>query len=252
MAIPLVHSMEPDINFVCCPDQLVRQPRAAAGAENDIVGAKSVEDALVPPAAMPEFDDITSGWLELGDDALQPGAAKVKAGRELKEKAAHARTKEVGDMSEVADECVRSAEPFDVGNEFGNFDSVDKFSSSCLFPPPGHGGWSGPGIKRSVEFHGPEMVRVMGEPIACRHVGSVKSTPPVPIEPTGTAHIDLWQVGARVLDGKRRGFPLPRDPGGMHSCCAAHILATLFGTTSFAFGAALFFGRRPVPGSADA
>ena len=252
MAIPLVHSMEPDINFVCCPNQLVWQPRATAGAENDIVGAKSVENPLVPPAAMPEFDDITSGWIELGDDALQPGAAKVKAGRELKEKAAHARTKEVGDMSEVADECVRSAEPFDVGDHFGNFDSVDKFSSSCLPPPPGHGGWSWPGIKRSVEFHSPEMVRVMGEPFARRHVGSVKSTPPVPIEPTGTTDIYFGQVGAPVLDGKRRGFPLPRDPGGMHSCGAAQILATLFGPTSFASGAALFSCRRAVPGSADA
>ena len=155
-------------------------------------------------------------------------------------------------MSEVADECVRSAEPFDVGDQFGNFDSVDKFSSSCLFPPPGHGGWSGPGIKGSVEFHGPEMVRVMGEPIARRYVGSVKSTPPVPIEPTGTAHIDLRQVEVRVLDEKRPGFALQRDPGGMHSRGAAHILDALFGPTSFASGAALFSCRRAVRGSADA
>ena len=252
MAIPLAHSMEPDINFVCCLDQVVRQPRAAAGAENDIVSAKSVEDALVPPAAMPEFNDITPGRIELSDDALQPRAAKVKAGRELKEKAAHARTKEVGDMSEVADECVRSAEPFDVGDQFGNFDSVDKFSSSCLFPPPGHGGWSGPGIKGSVEFHGPEMVGIMGEPIARRHVCSVKSTSPVPIEPTRTADINFWQIDAGFFERHVAGFALPLDPGDMHSRGAAHILAALFGPASFASGAALFSCRGAVAGSADA
>lgn len=252
MAIPLAHSMEPHIDFVCCPDQLVWQPRAAAGAENDIVCAKSGENALVPPAGMPKFDDVTPGRVELGDDALQPGAAKVKARRELKEKAAHARTKEVGDMSEVADECVRSAEPFDVSDQFGNFDRVDKFSSSCLPPPPANRGWSGPGIKRGVEFDGPEMVGVMDKPIARGHVRSVKSTAPVPIEPTGTAHIDLRQVETRVLDGKRRSFALPHDPGGMHSRGAAHILVTLFGPTSFASGAALFSCRRVVRGSADA
>jgi len=252
MAIPLAHSMESDINFVCCLDQVVREPRTAAAAENDIAGAKSVEDALVPPAVMPEFDDITSGWIELGDDALQPGAAKVKAGRKLKKKAARARTKEVGDMSEVADECVRSAEPFDVSNQFGNFDSVDKFSPSCLPPPPGHRGWSWPGIKRSVEFHGPEMVGVMGEPIACRHVGSVKSIPPVPIEPTGTAHINFWQIDAGFFERHGAGFALPLDPGGMHSRGAAHILDTLFRPASFASGAALFSSREAVADSADA
>src|SRR4026208_828456 len=115
MAIPLAHSIEPDINFVCRPDQLLRQPRSAAGAENDIVGAKSVENTLVPPAAMAEFDDITSGGIELGDDALEAGPAEVKAGRKLKKKAAHARTKEVGDVSKVANESVRSTKPFDVG-----------------------------------------------------------------------------------------------------------------------------------------
>src|SRR4030095_10599577 len=106
MAIPLAHSMAPHIDVVGSADQRVWQPRAAVGAENDIVCSKSGENALVPPAGMPEFDDVTPGRVELGDDALQPGAAKVKARRELKEKAAHTRTKEVGDMSEVADECV--------------------------------------------------------------------------------------------------------------------------------------------------
>ena len=81
MAIPLAHSMEPDINFVCCPDQVVWQARAAAGAENDIVCAKSSENALIPPAAMPEFDNVTPGGVELGDNVVQPGTAKVKAGR---------------------------------------------------------------------------------------------------------------------------------------------------------------------------
>src|SRR4030095_4560325 len=252
MAIPLAHSMEPHIDCVACPAQRAWRPRAAAGAENDIVCAKSGENALVPPAGMPEFDDVTPGRVELSDDALQPGVAKVKARRELKEKAAHARTKEVGDMSEVADECVRSDEPFDVSDQFRNFDRVNKFSSSRLPPPPAHRGWSGPGIKRGSEFPGSEKVGVMDEPIAGGHVRSVKSTAPVPIEPTGTAHIDLRQVETRVLDGKRPGFAVPRDPGGMHSRGAAHILVTLFGPTSFASGAALFSCRRVVRGSPDA
>jgi len=244
--------MEPHIDFVCCPDQLVWQPRAAAGAENDIVFAKSGENALVPPAGMPKFDDIAPGRVELGDDSLQPGAAKVKARRELKEKAAHARTKEVGDMSEVADECLRSDEPFDVSDQFRNFDRVDKFSSSRLPPPPAHRGWSGPGIKRGVEFDGPEMVGVMDTPIARGHVRSVKSTAPVPIEPTRTAPIDSRQVEAGVFHGKRGRFAFPLEPSRMHSRGAAHILDTLFGATSFASGAALFSYRGAAAGSAGA
>jgi hypothetical protein len=42
------------------------------------------------------------------------------------------------------------------------------------------------------------------------------------------------------LDGERPGFALPLDPGDMHSRGAAQILDTLFGSTSFASGAALF------------
>ena len=60
--------------------KLIRQTRPAARAKNNIVGAKSGKNVLVPPAGMPEFDDVTPGWIELSDDPLQPGTTKVKAG----------------------------------------------------------------------------------------------------------------------------------------------------------------------------
>jgi hypothetical protein len=92
----------------------------------------------------------------------------------------------------------------------------------------------------------------MGKPIARRHVGSVKSTPPVPIEPTGTTDIDLWQVESSFLDGNGPGFAIPLEPGDMHSRGAPQILDALFGSTSVASGAALFSCRGAVAGSADA
>jgi len=67
-------------------------------------------------------------------------------------------------MAEVADEFLRSGETFDVSDQLGNFDRINKFPSSRLPPPSAHRDRSGPGIKWSVEFHRPEMIRIMSEP----------------------------------------------------------------------------------------
>lgn len=72
MLIPLLHTMEPDIDFGRCSNQLIRQARAAARAENDTVCPKCGEDDLVPPARMPKFDDIAPTRVELRSDAVQP------------------------------------------------------------------------------------------------------------------------------------------------------------------------------------
>ena len=73
--------MKPDIDFVRCLNQLIRQAWAATGAENDIVCPKSGEDALVPPGSMPKFHDIAPGRVELSSDAVQPRATEMKARR---------------------------------------------------------------------------------------------------------------------------------------------------------------------------
>src|SRR5690349_4203862 len=165
VSIPLAHTMEPDVDFFRRLDQPIRQARAATGAENDTVRLKSGENALVPPASMPKFDDVAPGRVELSSDAIQPRATEMKARWQLKQKAADVSTEEVGNMAKVADEFLRSDETFDVSDQLGNFDRINKFPSSHLPPPIADGGRSGPGIKGSVEFHRSKMIRVMGEPI---------------------------------------------------------------------------------------
>lgn len=231
--------MEPDIDFVRCLDQLIRQARTATGAEHDIVYPKSGEDVIVPPAAMPEFHDIAPGRIKLSSNAVQPRATEMKARWQLKEKAAHVRTEEVGDMAEVADEFLRSGEMFDVSDQLGNFDRIDKFPSAHLPPPPAYRRRSGPGIKRSVEFHRPEMIRIMSEPTGGGQV-SIKLTTPMPIKPSGTTDIHSWQIEAGCSQGGAVGILLRLQPRGMHSRSAINIFAALFGTACFAAGAPLF------------
>ena len=83
--------MEAEIDVVGRLDQLVRQPRAAAGAEDDAGFAKGVIHVLVPPAAVPKFDDVAPARVELADDRVQPRGGIVEARGQLEQQAAHLR-----------------------------------------------------------------------------------------------------------------------------------------------------------------
>jgi hypothetical protein len=51
-----------------------------------------------------KFYDIAPGRIQLRKDSGEARARIVKAGGKLKEKAAHARTKKIGDVTKVADQ----------------------------------------------------------------------------------------------------------------------------------------------------
>src|SRR5690242_16052639 len=115
-------------------------------------------------------------------------------------------------MAEVADEFLRSSETFDVSDQLGNLDCIDKLPSSHLPPPPAHCCRRRPGIKWSVEFHRSEMIGVMSEPIGSGQV-SIKFIAPMPVEPSGTTDIHSRQFEAGRLHGGGFGILFPLQPG---------------------------------------
>ena len=150
MAIPFLDSVKADVDFVCSRYHLVGQPGAAARAENCAGRAKGSIDSLIPPAVVSKFHDIAPGRIQLRKDSVEARARIVKAGGKLKEKAAHARTKEIGDVTKVPDQRPRPGEAFDVRDEFRCFDSVNKLASTHLPDPPTNRCGSGPGVEGSV------------------------------------------------------------------------------------------------------
>ena len=68
MAVPALGPVQAEVNFIDCPDELIRQARAAAGTEDDACLAEGVVDFLIPPAGVPEFHDVAARGIELADD----------------------------------------------------------------------------------------------------------------------------------------------------------------------------------------
>jgi hypothetical protein len=102
--------VEADIDVVGGPDQLVRQPRPAARAEDDPGRPEGLVDLLPPPARVPELDDVAPPRLELAHDRRQPLRRIVEARRQLEQQASHVRPEQVGDMAEVTHQPLRPHE----------------------------------------------------------------------------------------------------------------------------------------------
>src|SRR4051794_22979114 len=107
----------------------------------------------------------------------------MKARRELKEKASHARAKQVGDVAKVTHERPRSAELLDVRDQFRGFDREDKLPASGLPHPCLHRGGGGPRVERGIELNRFEVLRVMLKPAVCRQFGGIEAASPMPIKP---------------------------------------------------------------------
>jgi hypothetical protein len=86
MPIPALGSVQAEIHLVRCPDKLIRQSWPATGAEYYSCFAKGAVDLFVPPAGVPEFDDISAGRIELADNILEPRLGVAIARRELEQK----------------------------------------------------------------------------------------------------------------------------------------------------------------------
>jgi len=108
--------MEADIDLVCRSYYFVGKPWPAAGAEYSAPLAKGSVGLLVPPSTVTEFHDVPPDRIELGKDSIKAGPGVVKAGRQLKEEAAHVAAKEIADKPKVADECLGPVKPFDMSD----------------------------------------------------------------------------------------------------------------------------------------
>ena len=73
MPIPALGTVQANINLLGRSDELIRQPRSAAGAEDYPSLAKGAVDLFVPPAGMPEFDDVAARGIKLADNVIEPG-----------------------------------------------------------------------------------------------------------------------------------------------------------------------------------
>ena len=102
----------------------------------------------------------------MGENSIKAGWRVVKAGRKLKEEAAHLTAEEVADMTEVADERLRSVKTFDVRDEFGGLDRINKIPTTDLPDPRSDVGSGRPRVKRGVQLNGFEVGSIMSKP--CR------------------------------------------------------------------------------------
>src|SRR5439155_19037625 len=113
----------------------------ARGAKDDAGLAERVIDRVVPPTAMPEFDDVppardwpvlrtalrdlpvlrTARGAKLRDNSRQSRPRIAKAGRKLIQQASHPRPKQIGDKAEVADEGLGAAEALRVRDQLADF-----------------------------------------------------------------------------------------------------------------------------------
>ena len=71
MPIPAFEAVQAKIDVVRRPDKLIRQSWSAAGAEYYSCLAKGAVDLFVPPAGVPEFDNIAACRVELADNFLE-------------------------------------------------------------------------------------------------------------------------------------------------------------------------------------
>ena len=127
--------MQADVNFIGGSDQLVRQSRSAAGAEDDPGLAKGLIHLLVPPTGVPEFDDVAARGIKLADNVVEPGLGVAVARRKLKQKASHAVAQNVGDHPKIPNERLCALELLDVSNVFADLDGVDELLLAGLAPP---------------------------------------------------------------------------------------------------------------------
>jgi hypothetical protein len=164
MAIPTLRSVQPQINIVGSPDKFVREPRPAAGAEDDAGLTKRRVHRLVPPAGVTELDDVALCWIELVENRSQPRLCIAMTRWKLKEKAPHSLAQDIGDHAKIPYKRFRAPEPLDVSDELTDFDGVDEISFARLAPPGFDVRHRRPRIKGCIDFNRIEALRVVMKP----------------------------------------------------------------------------------------
>src|SRR6202012_5717693 len=119
----------------------------------------------VPPASVPELDDVAPRGVELAHNVVEPCPGEAISRRELKQKTAHAVAEDIGDHSKILNKVFCALELLHMRDELTDFDGVDQFPFARL-PPPGLNVGNGrPGVKGCVNLDGVEALRVMLEPV---------------------------------------------------------------------------------------
>src|SRR3954468_17974290 len=114
--------MQADVNFIGCPDKLVRQARPAAAAEDDSGLSKGPINFLVPPAGVSELHHVAARRIELAHDRVQPRSRVAVARRQLEQQAAHPFAENIGHHAEIANQGLCALEPSYVSNELADLD----------------------------------------------------------------------------------------------------------------------------------
>jgi hypothetical protein len=90
---------------------------------------------VIPPTAVPKFDDIAPVSLELADNGFQPGWRIVVTRGQLEQKTSHIRAKEIGDIPKVLDQFLRALKPFGMRDMFTDFHGINKTAFGRLSAP---------------------------------------------------------------------------------------------------------------------
>jgi len=102
---------------------------------------KGPVDFLVPPAGVPEFDDIATGGIELAHNRVQPRLCVAVARRQLKQEAAHLLAQNIGEEAKIPYERFGALEPSYMSDEFTDFDSVNELFLAGLTDAARPGRW---------------------------------------------------------------------------------------------------------------
>ena len=95
-----------------------------AGAEDNSGLSEDPVYLFIPPAGVPEFHNIAARGIELADNVIEPVLGEAIARRQLKQEAAHAIAKNIGDHPKVLYEGLCPLELLDVGDELADLDGV--------------------------------------------------------------------------------------------------------------------------------
>lgn len=136
--------MQADIHVVRGPDEHIRQSWSAAGAEYYPRLAKGAVNLFVPPAGVPEFDNIAACRIELADNFLEAGVGIATTRRKLEQEAAHLVAQNVGDQSEIPNEGLWTFKLLYMSDELANLHGVHKLLFAGRASPSLNAGYCRP------------------------------------------------------------------------------------------------------------
>ena len=151
MAVPILGSVEPDVDVVGSFHQFIGKARSAAGTEDHAGGPKSRIDILVPPTLVTKFYDVAMTRIQLLQDSFEKCRVVSNTGRQLKQETTHTFPKQICDITEIKYQGFGLIKTPNMSDKFANLDRVNKVAGR-LAQPGLHCRNRGPSIKRCIEL----------------------------------------------------------------------------------------------------